>query len=365
MVVKNEEANLVRCLESVGDLVGEIVVVDTGSTDATREVARGFGARVIEAGWEDDFSLARNLALAAARGAWILVLDADEYLLEKDKASIRKLVGEALSGPEAGGGRAFLLQQKSSSDQGDAGMLVNIVRLFPNRPDVRYEFPIHEQVVTSLIRAGIAIWPTGIEIIHSGYADPQENLRKQRRNLAILRAQLTAGIRVSPLTHFLLGGARLDLGEFESALAAYTECERLAPPGSDIARGVRVRVVTCLVKLKRYAEASACLPADIERAGHPELLALSGESESALGRPEEARVWFERVLSCANQAFMPPCSLAAQKIRAVLWLGAYWKERGHAKMGVELYRCAVACRVRGEDFTLGRLRSLYRDYGVG
>jgi len=80
MIVKNEARDLARCLESVKPVVSEIVVVDTGSTDETPQIAAGLGARVISTPWTNDFSAARNIGLDAATGDWLLLLDADEEL---------------------------------------------------------------------------------------------------------------------------------------------------------------------------------------------------------------------------------------------------------------------------------------------
>jgi len=80
MIVKNEEANLRDCLESVKDVVDEIVLVDTGSTDKTIRIAEEFGAKIYRFNWINDFSAARNFALKQSTGDWILYLDADEGL---------------------------------------------------------------------------------------------------------------------------------------------------------------------------------------------------------------------------------------------------------------------------------------------
>ncbi|MFQ5343155.1 MAG: tetratricopeptide repeat protein, partial [Anaerolineae bacterium] len=79
LIARDEEAHLPRLLDSVGEAVDEIVLVDTGSTDRTMEIARSYGARVIEFPWRDDFSAAKNEALRHATGDWILHLDADMY----------------------------------------------------------------------------------------------------------------------------------------------------------------------------------------------------------------------------------------------------------------------------------------------
>ncbi len=88
MIVKNEEKYLRDCLESVKDIADDIVIVDTGSTDYTKEIAKEFNAKVFHFDWINDFSAARNYALKKSEGDWILYLDADERL---DKDSLEEL----------------------------------------------------------------------------------------------------------------------------------------------------------------------------------------------------------------------------------------------------------------------------------
>ncbi|HKP97819.1 MAG TPA: glycosyltransferase, partial [Fibrobacteria bacterium] len=149
MIVKNEKDNLPACLESARDLAGEIVIVDTGSSDGTQDIARAFGAKVVQSEWRGDFSLARNQSLAAASGRWILWLDADDRMLEADKAAIRKL---AQSDPDLSP-KAFGLMVKNSRDGGLTGSVFNQLRLFPNRPEMRCRAPVHEQILPALEEA--------------------------------------------------------------------------------------------------------------------------------------------------------------------------------------------------------------------
>ena len=120
MIVKNEEANLPDCLGSAADLVSEIVVVDTGSTDRTKELAKGFGAKVPEFPWVDSFAAARNESVRHATQKWIFWLDADDRIDEANRAKLRDLFArlgdekaaymmQCLCKPSSGSGTAMLV----------------------------------------------------------------------------------------------------------------------------------------------------------------------------------------------------------------------------------------------------------------
>src|SRR5262249_28493259 len=146
MIVKNEEGHLADCLNSVADLVGEIVVVDTGSTDRTKEVAAACGARVFDFAWVDSFAAARNESLRPASGAWILWLDADERLDEANRAKLRALLGRL--GEE---NACYLMRQLSALEVAPhAAAAVDQVRLFRNRPDVPWSYRVHEQILPAV-----------------------------------------------------------------------------------------------------------------------------------------------------------------------------------------------------------------------
>ena len=91
MIVKNEEDCLGRCLKSVCDHVDEIIIVDTGSTDGTVEIAKSYGARIYHHPWENDFSKHRNQSLSYATGDWIFILDADEELFPEDGSALEEM----------------------------------------------------------------------------------------------------------------------------------------------------------------------------------------------------------------------------------------------------------------------------------
>lgn len=178
MIIKNEEKFLRQCLLSVQDLVDEIIVVDTGSTDKTKEIAAEFGAKIHDFIWCDDFSKARNESLKYATKDWILVLDADEVIVEWDHSRIKDLVNKSgvmgyvftqrnyvssmedvAYGNEKGikvigntqGGFVSSKGDKYLEARETAGWFPTpIVRLFRNTLDVCFKGLVHEDVSGSL-----------------------------------------------------------------------------------------------------------------------------------------------------------------------------------------------------------------------
>ena len=142
---------LPRCLTAVKDAVDEIVIVDTGSTDRTVEIARSFGARVIEQPWTGSFSDARNTSFDAATSDWVMYLDADEVLVAEDVAKLRAVTGRTWR--EA----FYLVETNYTGESGDGTALThNALRVFRNRPEYRFEGRLHEQIAHHLpgVRTG-------------------------------------------------------------------------------------------------------------------------------------------------------------------------------------------------------------------
>lgn len=166
MIVKNEESALPSCLSSVKGVVDEMVVLDTGSTDRTPEIAREFGARVYHFEWCNDFSAARNESLKYVQGDWILVLDADEVLVPEIVPSLKQAIQND---------RYLLInlvRQEVGAEQSPYSL---VSRLFRNHPDICFERPYHALVdeSVSLILSQSPQWQVGylaeVAILHSGY----------------------------------------------------------------------------------------------------------------------------------------------------------------------------------------------------
>lgn len=212
MIVRNEEKFLAGCLESVRDLADEIVVVDTGSTDRTKEIARQFGVRLFEYEWRGDFSAARNYALQQCTGEWVLYLDADERLTE----SSRRLLPKLLSNRHADA-YTVLIQNPQTMGQGRVQQENTYPRLFRRSEGVRFEGRVHEQIAPSLLRLKKRILPSTLTILHLGYDQGYDIVRKKaERNIELLELQLQSDPD-DAYAQFQLGNSLVVLQRYDEA----------------------------------------------------------------------------------------------------------------------------------------------------
>jgi tetratricopeptide (TPR) repeat protein len=209
MIVKNEEANLAACLAPIARLVNEIVVVDTGSTDRTKEVAAAYGARLFDFPWCDDFSAARNESLRHAQGDWIFWLDADDRLDDANVNKLKRLFGQ-LAEPAA-----YYLTILGVDAQDQKG--IKQPRLFKLAPEARWEYRVHEQIAVPLLRLGYPIHETDIIVRHTGYPSQEAIRRKGERNLRMLLLD-SAEHPDEPTTLFHLGMTYVLLDRFAEAV---------------------------------------------------------------------------------------------------------------------------------------------------
>jgi len=194
MIVKNEEKCLARCLASLKPAVDEIIIVDTGSSDRTVDIAVAFGASVFDYTWNGDFSAARNYSLSKARGRWILVMDADEVLSERDYPPLQQLLHGSAEKQVAWSvvTRNYTSRVESEGwhandgsypeqEQGDGWYPSKKVRLFPALQRVRFHGDIHEMVETDLRALGIPIEQANFVVHHFGELAEVDRRAKQLR----------------------------------------------------------------------------------------------------------------------------------------------------------------------------------------
>ncbi|MCI8455337.1 MAG: glycosyltransferase family 2 protein [Lachnospiraceae bacterium] len=190
MIVKNEEDNIRRALSWGKSIVWEQIVVDTGSSDRTMELAKELGAKVFHFPWCDDFSAAKNYAIEQAKGDWIIFLDADEYFEPECARKIPELIRHAENDfPEGKKPDMIRAALQNLDDTGRTFMVGEQNRIFRNRSDIRYRDPIHEFLCSKTGKP--LLWMQAVEslsIMHTGYKSSVIQ-KKGERNLPLLRKQ--------------------------------------------------------------------------------------------------------------------------------------------------------------------------------
>jgi len=268
LIVKNEEQFLAQCLKSIHGLAQQIVVVDTGSTDRTVEIAKSFGAEIYSFAWCDDFSAARNAALEHATGDWVLMLDADEELPAAEHERLRADMKRAEV-------IAFRLPLVNKGEEAHGRHCVP--RFLRNAPGVYYYSRIHEQVFPSLVQLGRA-WgmKTAIgaaELLHHGYSkEIVRDRNKIERNLKLLR-QAVVEFPNDPNLQMNLGLELVHSDDLPAGLAHYREAFRLmsAQPPAEVTpelREVLLTQLSChLYKVRAHDEIVQALNSPLAKQG--------------------------------------------------------------------------------------------------
>jgi glycosyltransferase involved in cell wall biosynthesis len=215
IIVKDEEAMLARCLESVRNVVDEMIVVDTGSHDRTIDIAKSFGAQVHHFEWCHDFSAARNESLKYAKGDWILVLDADEVLAPQAIPTLKQAIQSENHLV------VNLVRQEIGAAQSPYSMLS---RLFRRHPEVWFTRPYHAMIddqVTHLLQRE-PHWQIGyipdVAILHEGY---QAHVIEARGKLTKARHAMEGFLAAHPDDAYVcskLGALYIEIGETKAGL---------------------------------------------------------------------------------------------------------------------------------------------------
>jgi hypothetical protein len=277
MIVRDEARSLARCLASARERVDEIVVLDTGSTDATAEIAAGFGARVERFAWCDDFAAARNAALALSDAPWRLVLDGDEWIADGADAlaALRPLapgfVGE------------ICVRSDFDDASGSVGQAPSwLPRVLPR--GVAYRGRIHEQPDSALPRRRL-----GLVVDHDGYRDAHK-AKKAGRNERLLQLAL-AEAPDDVYLHYQLAKDRELRALFAAALPHNERAHARAPLAAAWRHDLVVRTLFTLKKLGAFEAALALAEAELPRwPGSPDFFFTVGDVllDFALATPASA-----------------------------------------------------------------------------
>ena len=295
LIVRDEEADLGRCLDSLSGVVDEVVVYDTGSTDRTVEIARDRGAIVVDGFWDDDFSRARNAAMSHCRGRWVLSIDADE-VFQTDAAYLRAL----LASPIPFDAMALdITNLEGTTDAFREGMSHYMFRL-ARRTRCRWIHALHETLThvegQRPLRQGR---PDKTRILHYGYLmDVAAQRSKGDRNIRVALADVEATTDATPDERCVklvnLGRSYVFMNRIEEAAACYERARELAE--SKDCRRVTLRCgVEALITLGRYDQARDWLAALEDLVGpdsmplrflRSQLLRSTGDNAGALAELE-------------------------------------------------------------------------------
>lgn len=312
MIVKDEERFLKHCLESVRDLVDEIVIVDTGSSDATVAIAHGFGARVFHARWQDDFAAARNEALSHCLGDWVLILDADEALDALDHPRVRAACAQeavpawrlTLRNYVPSGTMCNLDQaaqpNRSPYREGAAQAQyadTEAIRLCRRLPGLAFKGRVHELLAPYFLERHLPMERLDAVVHHYGKTLPARELGKAAYYLALAQKDAEAAPQ-DYQAQFNLLNAALGAEDWAQVLAAGAACRRLLPGFAE------PLVLLGLGMAHQHQGEPAEALADLEEllAAYPDHgmgLVRSALSLAVLGRFGEAKAALERATAVA------------------------------------------------------------------
>ena len=362
VIVKNEEKNLPRWLESVKRLAEEIIVVDTGSSDATVSIAEAAGAKVFHFPWIDDFAAAKNFALEQASGDWVIFPDADETFTAEDAPKVREWIRRVHRDRRVIG----LLCRCVNLDMSRGGAVRNVIlqaRIFRRRPDLRYRGAVHEVLEYQGPEAGELRSVTDFCLYHTGYSGdvlPE----KLRRDLAILlRQREKNGPQQGDA--FYLADCYYGLGDFEKTMAYAREA--IASNLCLVGRESRpyALLIQSLVSLGRPLVEIRAAVADAEEA-YPtvgDFAVLGGLGAQQAGDYQLAETYFRRGIDKYAQAEEAPARILTADDRENLWgralaqLGSLVRQRGNDAEALDYFVAALRrAPYQGEILTaVGRL----------
>jgi len=294
IIVRDEAEHLDGCLESVRGLVDEIVVVDTGSTDDSVDVARRHGALVGHEPWRDDFAVPRNASLDLASGQWILYIDADERVRPGDHEMVRSLLRDAHENV------AFKVRFVPRTNWTP----YHEYRLWRHRPEIRFRGAIHESIVRGIDRVarheGLRVDDLDLLTIdHFGYDGDQS--RKHRRNEPMLRAAL-ARQPDRPYLYDHLANIYEDLGQLERARATWRSGIEVGLARATDHPDDRLNWINLLVHAVAHDDPDGDVPALLDEAqrrypGNPAVEFAAASHEFATGDSARAATRYEALLA--------------------------------------------------------------------
>ena len=281
-MVKNAAEDLRRSLENLKNFVDEIIVVDTGSTDSTVEVAEKFGAKIFHEPWQDDFSTPRNIAIREAAGDWIVFLDADEYFINDTAKNLQTVIKMAKRAKQQG-----ISVNLVNVDKDNDNKIINsiyLLRIFEHAPDIRYVGKIHEELYRGDKPLERASAPANLlTLYHTGYSSSISRA-KAERNLKLLLEELNITDKPERIYSYL--------ADAYYSLEDWTNVEKFARLDIDARKNPSNRsmrlLIECLEKNpSRFEECFEVVKSAVER--YPKVPEFSAKLADCLAQKNDYR----------------------------------------------------------------------------
>lgn len=252
IIAKNEDNYIEECLHRLSFFDWEIVVVDTGSTDRTVEIARKYTPNIYHFEWINDFSAARNFSISKATNDYILVVDCDEYLeSDSDTYGILSKLPEQIQPDQIGIIDRFSITADSSEER---SMVHEPIARFFHKKHVHYQGSIHEQL-ESIHNKPLHFIPVSLSFNHVGYSTMDIKKAKADRNISMLEIEL-ARDNNNPYILFQLGQSYFGINDYEAALSYFEKALELdVNEQEDYVQTMVESYGYCLLYLKQYSQA--------------------------------------------------------------------------------------------------------------
>lgn len=360
MIVRDNEQTIGPCLESIRPWVDEMIVVDTGSTDATPQICEQLGARVFRWAWQDDFAAARNESLRHASGDWIFWMDSDDTIPEQCGRDLRSLA----DGQHPDQVLGYVMQVHCPGPESQNGRDVTVVdhvKLFRNRPDLRFEHRIHEQILPAIRRAGGDAEFTNIHVVHSGADHTAEGRdRKLERDFKLLQLDL-AERPDHPFVLFNLGMTYADAQQLKEAAHWLARCLTVSRPEESHVRKAYALLLSVLYQQGRFDEAeNVC---QIARQLYPddaEILFRQAMLQHQQGKWDIAAASYLAVLESSSERHFISIDIGLSGFKARHNLALVYEDAGHFELAEAQWRRILDEHLDYRPAQVGRIDCLIR-----
>ena len=326
MIAKNEDNHIEECLKRLRPCQFEIVVVDTGSVDRTKEIAERYTDKVYQFDWCNDFSAARNYAADQATNDWVLTIDCDEYLENMNLAAVEDALGHNQTS------MGMIVRNNPYIIQGVRSIMSeNIGRLY-NRKNCHYEGSIHEQIAT-LDGLEPESFNIPLTFYHEGYVSESDKRMRATRNLEMLLRDLDLK-GPNPYIYFQLGQNYISLNDLEKAAIYCKKGIALNPdPHSAFVQSMIETYGYCLIELAKYEEAATLQEKYHHFENHADFVYLMGMIYMKTNKWEQAIEEFTKATKLSSYS-----RTGVNSYRAFYNIGSIFETLGDTAKAIEYYK---------------------------